>query len=792
MKQLIAEFSEGDEYELRCLFPIQTIQEIYGQVSKTGTLEKTFQIDVIKPIGRNAKIRKEMYFKKVKGKLKLYNTVYMNKVQKGTYIEDINALKIKHVLSSEVIVDPIPIPCARGIVFMLKFRERYIIGEWAWDFTIQIIRDSANVAHNDISNMLIDPDADFWDEYKKAQVIPQNKLILEVEYVGGKQITHTQIFDTVGMISKYLNITGQGESNYARVLDLIFPFLSERIKAKSLSHLVNKPISLDRTTYTGVYVDITNYYLTDKTDGERCLIILDQSSYYMTAVESNSIDFQSDKIIILDSEKVKDTFMVFDCLRIGDDRCIFDSFETRWSKLSGLKLPDGMILKDMVRITSPDIIPEFYHRARDYNIDGLIFTPALRNSFIATKDSLPNAYYDCAVYKWKPPKQLTIDFLIKKPDKKYVNTYPMMEKPDTTLYVLCTGISKNLKYKFKLFNIFNMIESYGPIPFQPCINSNVYVFHSSDADLDGMVGEFCVVDGQFQLCKIRYDKTLESRSLVSFGNDYRIADITYFNCLNPLQLEDLSSFEVGYFQSEKPKEYNNITRFHGNVKRILIRTYVSKAGYVIDLASGKGQDLYKYNESRVSALLCCDVDMDALEELNRRKYKIKFPMKLTIRRVDLKSPEAFSILNVEKFQANGILINFAIHYVIVDEESAHNFVELISKLLQSSGHFIVTCFDGGRVNELLELDPDWDNEKFSIRKKYDQYKFSNLISVRHHFADYYDEYLLNLEALIKLFKKSGLNLVDSKYFDEMPGSSSLSPEDFQYTRLYRSLVFKKL
>lgn len=788
MRSLVNRYVPGNEYELRCYFPVDTIWSIYDKMQVDPI--KTYQLDISVALSQNSKLRKELYFKIEQAKPKIQETKYMEKQAIGFYMDKIKSFRIKHALSRELDREPFTVSCSDKVTYLIKLRERYIQDDWAWDYTIVLLREDNKAAITDISEFRLDPRYEFFkDEYDRVSKYPSVSLSLEIEYVGEHILVYSDIEKLYASLTSYLEVEGAGSTNWNDILQLISPYIASRVMAKSLSNIINKPVSLDRSSYIEIYNDLDNYYLADKTDGERCLVVLDKKSYYVTTTSSGSLDYKSDQVIILDTEKIQDKFMVFDCLRQGDNYSIFDSFEDRWQSVQKMKLPDYLQPKEMIRITSLDKIPEFYNRSRDYQIDGLIFTPMYRNAHKVRKDKMPTAYYDCLVYKWKPAKQLTIDFLVKKPPKQLVGIYPIVEHPEYKhIYLLCCGISSYIQKKLSLYNIFQDIDSYKPIPFQPSINPECYVYYSNE-DLSDIVGEFRVEDDQFKLDRLREDKSREAKAGLFYGNDYKVADITYFSCINPLTLEDFVQFKPGYFQvATKPEEYVQITKFHNSIKTQIISRYCYKKSYVIDLASGKGQDLMKYDHARVNTLMCCDKDLDALEELNKRKYSIKFPMRILIKQVDLVHDNI-----VDKLKTNMapdvISIQFAIHYIISTEEDALSLIDAVTELLSDAGLFIFTCFDGARVHELLEINPEWTTEKYSIKRKYTDYGFANLISVRHHFGGYYDEFLLNLEELSKLIKKKGYKLIESKYFDEL--AESLPPEDIEYTRLYRYMVFRK-
>ena len=86
-----------------------------------------------------------------------------------------------------------------------------------------------------------------------------------------------------------------------------------------------------------------------------------------------------------------------------------------------------------------------------------------------------------------------------------------------------------------------------------------------------------------------------------------------------------------YF-SKKDIKYADVRKFNNRVKRQLISRY-SNSEYVIDMASGKGQDLQKYVDAKINNLLMLEIDESAIDELIIT-MKSSILNKLWIERID--------------------------------------------------------------------------------------------------------------------------------------------------------------
>ena len=266
--------------------------------------------------------------------------------------------------------------------------------------------------------------------------------------------------------------------------------------------------------------------------------------------------------------------------------------------------------------------------------------------------------------------------------------------------------------------------------------------------------------------------------------------------------------------------------------------------WVVDLAAGKGQDLFTYNGFEVENALFMDIDQAALEELSNRKWGLgntrayvfsrapRTNIRIHTMQADLSKPADTHLAAIEKrgypvphgddqYLCDGVVINLAIHYMAENTKTLEQVVKLASSLLKKHGVFIVTTFDGKRVFDLLEKtkkNASWDlgysgdaqntgdkkPPKYSIKKKYDDKKFKTglQVGVIHPFSrgQYYDEYLVDIDELIVLAKKHGLSMQQRGSFADYDGKfakfnpkfgKEMSADDKNYGALYGYVSFYK-
>jgi hypothetical protein len=658
-----------------------------------------------------------------------------------------------------------------------------------------------------------------------------------------------------------------------------------------LKELSNNPISLSRTDYKEtIQPKISDYFVTEKTDGLRCFVALGFSAGVVVIVTASDVivcpaDFGKSKHVgrtILDAELMggdkpgpKTVIKVFDILLLDGRDLTKLPFSERYPLIvDGIAgLSPNFVCKEMIKLDSGDYCKVMKSMLSKKGIDGLIFTPG---SSVNSKPRFDtkNNYFDMKVYKYKDASQSTIDFLILAVPAGLLGKKPYVKKSGLTLYCLFCGINKmdqasiNLDFLPGYKDFINGIpvgDSYFPIQFSPSLNPQAYLYYGKPG-LHQQVGEFIYQEHKdipFELVKIREDKTIGVMKGVSYGNNFRIAESTLIQLLNPLTVDDLCSGiegteviegtaryeprsgdsravglsvgESAYFLQVASAEFKPLTKLNNFVKAQLIRQ-LEGVEWVVDLASGKGQDLFTYNCLGVHNLICSDIDAQALEELNRRRYlmnkdscvfgtKPKTNMHSYLTKLDLTDSASDNSTKLLSFadgaKIGAVVINLAIHYLIGDAKSTNNFMNLVGSLLGPGGKFIFTCFDGLRIFKLLESvapGSTWDagvlgaevagskpQSKFSIRRDYTDKKFVGglKIGVRHHFGggDYYTESLVDVDALISLFeKKSAYKMLQQGSFGDMHDQFSefnhevakkLSPHDKLYSSLYTYVTLVK-
>lgn len=492
-------------------------------------------------------------------------------------------------------------------------------------------------------------------------------------------------------------------------------------------------------------------------------------------------------------------------------------------------------------------------------------------------------------YKWKPSDHLTIDFKVEflkdmggsklayryLDDKKYLivnlksivyqsNNANNKDNNALNFYLLNSGITIQSipeSYSFFAVNPFvghydnegnlqnNMSEAY----FEIDNNENI-ICGNGDIINDGQIVE-CSYEisnrdeqKRWHPHRVRADK--ES------PNNYLTAVTTWGLINNPISKENLCAIKlkITIKDIEQDKDNNSfdnlenatyysdnkntifltepLNDFHGFVKRYLINRALS--GYVkprvMDFATGKFGDLFKYVAAGVHTLIGIEIGYDGLNnpidgaatrmiEMSRIKPAIA---KLADRTMLIVGNTTQNIANGDSVRDNlnkyyidvlygrakgntqklkkmeGVALDkfdciscmYAIHYMMNNNDDLDNFLRNVSENLLDQGYFIGTCLDGmtilkemGRspeisgvmedktIFQIKKMDSDDKNNKNDYKNDYKDITVGNKIMVYYEkFAGQFPENLVNMSYLRERAKEHNLKLIEYRTFLEEPGN----------------------
>lgn len=709
---------------------------------------------------------------------------------------------------------------------------------------------------------------------------------VEIEYIGGPRApADLSIVDKVFslMNKEYTDVIKYQEEIY-NVAQVISPATSDLFRKPThrLKQLANQVVSLSMNTYYNDIYPPVRYYATEKADGVRTIIsVRDEVKMLFSdgmivvpcAIKQNTQHIIVDAEYIAVDEKSEPTgnkktpkkasIYLFDCMMLGED-ISGAGFEVRVGKLEEAAaalqklLPDYTVsAKKFVKFTTakdiePGIRSIYDPAVAPYKIDGIIITEPGRS------------YRETNNYKWKPYENNTIDFLAVKCPKELLGMQPYVNRKSEglELFILFVGISHMQREKLGIGlisyykSMFPSSTGYYPIQFSPSVAPLAYLYYHPSGDIDRQIVELSRnrANTEWIFHRVRSDRKLEKGY---FGNDFRIAELTFSNYIDPFEIESLWSIPKSYFIKTADDIYVAANKFKRFVISLLLKDHISGAKWIVDAAAGRGADLHRYQEIGVENALFMDIDKSAITELIRRKFAFTSTKKRHVRSwlgaedgqmevvtrqnmttgveydkllvkdsknmtvhtlvADLKTASSVLIERIYPFGINigcvdGVICNFAIHYMCDTAENIQNLLEFVSKLLKKGGIFIFTTMDGSKVWDLLSDIPKGQSwkveengaEKYALRKDYDGKfaKFGQMISVKLPFsAEMYAEPLCNIDYVISVAARNGLELEQnssmSTYLEKFKKADRglydrLTQDDVFYNSLHSFVTLRKI
>jgi hypothetical protein len=841
------ENTKNTELEFRFQVKSRDIfKKLISSITGTKTMEQS--INFISPGIETNRICQLSFVNGVKKQ-----TDYMSKdvIEKTALVDGIMPYKV--VLSHENSIPKFDINLSKlaRIKLRMSVRPKEIPG-WRIDFTfVKTVTDIKTNLKADKNKMLYEMKIEDF----AGDVAPWNysdSLELEVEHIGAiKSLTDVDIADVIKYLFHVIDPTHKNMFEYQKITYQIASFvvdpkyLDQFSQKKGIRNLYSRALELNKQEYyKSVFPKITDFYLLDKADGTRTLGKIEGSMLYVLNGKVVNVPLKNTHtgVTIFDAEYIdhdgKTTYYIFDVLVYNGENLTKTPTTNRVKYISKVaEMSEGhAVSKEFVSITNnyKEEIEKMWDKAQNsklYEVDGLIFTPKNEH------------YRDMKSWKWKPLDVMSIDFLVKTVPGNLIGVNPYIQKPGHTMMFLFSGISKLLYDKLRLTpvsgykNIFphqNMYK-YFPIQFSPSDDTFTYIYYHPDdsklskEDVLNNVCEFRRVDlesdsPRWDMMRIRTDRKMELDRGNYFGNDFYVAEYTWQNYQNPLKFEDLviSSTEFmdrGYFQEEKSSIYKLVTAFNSFVKSKLVSKFAN-SDWLVDLAAGRGQDMFRVSDANIKNAVFLDNDTQALSELISRKHDFERGIKrlntrIYTKLVDLTEDNKITIKSLTQIgipvgSIDVIMCNFAIHYLIGTPNNIRNIIHLVKMLLKPGGQFFFTAFDGEKIFNMLGDKKAWEIRegevlKYSIKKKYTSDKLEptgQQIDVLLPFSrgKHYTEYLVNYKYLLEEFTLNGFSVENKGDFGEfLPHFKTeserqhkgLSKGDVEFLSLYSYGIVRK-
>ena len=510
----------------------------------------------------------------------------------------------------------------------------------------------------------------------------------------------------------------------------------------------------------------------------------------------------------------------------------------------------------------------------EYETDGLIFTP--RSSGVAPSEDRKGKTWS-RVYKWKPAHMNTIDFLINIHDEESFDPFTKLPAKKGELYVSRTpgddiiypretmtgeyvekelpeSLKKVAAMNIRIPSIFQPAVPRDPDAYQvmvPLNDKNMVVDSQGNRVENNTIVE-CAYDTEnkrWTILRTRYDKTYQYHVLKEpqYGNDIFVANSIWTSMHVSISEEMLSNFITSpeddtfeddmYYRDDLKRGcrvFNDVYNFHNRIKDELYRSCIKKGDTLLELAVGRGGDLFKWKKTEPSKIVGVDISLanitsptqgSAVRYLNdkrRNPYDYIPPVlflqgDMTLYPLLEQEDKYMPILtgkeepstdylaqfkDLDKF--DDVSCQFALHYACESEEIFRNFAKNIEKYGKST--FFGTCLDGRAVYSLLmgKKTHMFGDEKQICGEMTKQYEdkdnwveeFGMPIRV---FLESFDkpevEYLVPFDRVCEIMKEVGYELEESKMFSELyqhQKGITLTEEQQVFSFLNRTFIFKKV
>lgn len=531
-------------------------------------------------------------------------------------------------------------------------------------------------------------------------------------------------------------------------------------------------------------------------------------------------------LLVLDAELMDKQLLVFDVLIINGENISKSTYRDRRSNIRQIcKVLNTYSTENELSFVEKrveelddsnyrEVLPQMASSVESkYFNEGLVFTPTMEP-------------YTTTIYKWKDARTHgTIDFLIMKAPKNLTGIPPYINKPNEILYILFCGMRRDLFNMFGPPIIHRYTDFFGPnmdynsqympVQFSPSDKPYAHIFWSSDANLNGKVGEFLygLKDQEWKLIRLRTDRDVEIKRGTYFGNDMRIAEENWRAYHNPLTIEEMVSGNAPYFAEESTEESNTLRRYNSKVRAYLLGR-LQKSKWMVDLGAGKGQALKAAYISGTESCLFVDKDVTALDELINRKYEFTthfnvngvsrphhmniYTMSADLTKDDVNVLAKQAGIPLADEGANIVYSGFMIHYLCGSRENISWFAALVGGLLASGGTLIITCLNGQKIyNDLSKAEVICKQSLMCIRSRYSG-KFADAgqkIEVRLPFSgeQFYEEYLVNIDYVSKCLKGYSIEIVERGGFLDLEQALRTTNNDIdrKFLNYHEFLVFRK-
>lgn len=590
-------------------------------------------------------------------------------------------------------------------------------------------------------------------------------------------------FDSPKEVVKYIKLINDDLFN-TRITGIVFAQYRELTGSARFAGPL--PQTLTLAAFKKKVLSKSAYSVTEKADGERFLLFIDNIGGFNFISRKSDIkrlvgvpprpDFAG-TLIDGEFDVDKDVFYSFDILFANGKDVRRDHLKKRLTELFGLlvRLRNPFVkMKTFFLEQSGKIIQipsnkvtnfkNIYEAAGDiwsrrknfpYELDGLIFTPV--NEPYNTRNT----------FKWKDEN--TIDFYYDKNQIFLAGT----KKNGSYGILPFSGVDGKGTFMSKGKEVKNLIFIDETIPEN--LRKGMLEYQIPGPP---MVAEFKFEQNTFKLIRKRPDKEMP--------NGVDASNQSWEAIVNPVTDRMIASGPGA------------LRDFHSEIKSRLIMKY-AKGKDVLDIGSGKGEDVGKYVKANAKKVVGFDLVQEEYPHPNSMRF---FKVNNPVYRVKnfINKNEKFDVVN----------INFAIHYFLQNKKLFESLVVNIHENLRSGGILMATVLDGKKLYDALKGKNKVSTNAVNFTKQYNnslnfnspKFKFLGqkvdvLVKGTKYFGNKpITEFLFNFNKFLSIMEQMGFELVEMKSFSDICADSewcsrymSENEKDYSFKNIY--FILKK-
>ena len=247
-------------------------------------------------------------------------------------------------------------------------------------------------------------------------------------------------------------------------------------------------------------------------------------------------------------------------------------------------------------------------------------------------------------------------------------------------------------------------------------------------------------------------------------------------------------------ERRKKSSVSSMRKFHNFIKKqmlyVIVKLIHSENINLLDIAVGRGGDMFKWNELKIKNVFGFDKSDTAINSINpfdqgaKERLRIN-PVQTNIYYEvgDAMHPTGELVQKIKEFnsknQINIISCQFAMHYFFKNDAYLDNIFKVFTFFLKKGGYFFGTTTSGNKILENINV----KNPLFEINKTKVENEYTFTINDTFDKGNYFNssgesvEYIVDFKKLISIADKYNLKPVYLNLFEPIPGTKSYAIND---------------